>query len=143
MHCVGIDHKSSSYISELSDGERQKALIAKAIARDPPVIVLDEPFSFLDVASRIEILERLDMLASSGKTILFSSHDVSQALRMASRLILFTPKRKIITGSPKELMESGALDSLFDTDKAVFSRQEHDFVVKKDKGLTTFRNYEN
>lgn len=139
MHCVGIDHKSSSYISELSDGERQKALIAKAIARDTPVIVLDEPFSFLDVASRIEILERLDMLASSGKTILFSSHDVSQALRMASRLILFTPKREIITGTPRELMDSGALDNLFDTDKAVFSRQEHDFVVKKDKGLTTFR----
>lgn len=125
---VGINHKADSFVSELSDGERQKALIAKAIARDTPVIVLDEPFSFLDVASRIEILDMLKDVASTGRTILFSSHDVSQALRMASRLILFTPSHRIVDGTADSLMASGAFDTLFDSDKAVFSPAEHDFV---------------
>ena len=60
MDSVGISHKADSYVSELSDGERQRAMIAKALAQECPVIVLDEPTAFLDVASRIETILVLD-----------------------------------------------------------------------------------
>lgn len=128
MDRVGIAHKSSNYVAELSDGERQKAMIAKALAQDTPLIFLDEPFSFLDVSARIEILSLLRMFARSGKTILFSTHDVSQALRMASGILLFTSDRKIISGTPEELIKRGSLDNLFKNDKIVFSPSQNDFV---------------
>ena len=74
---VGIKHKASDYFSELSDGERQKVMIAKALAQECPVVLLDEPTAFLDVPSRIEIISLLRELATAEiKTILFSTHDM-------------------------------------------------------------------
>ena len=128
MEDVGIYHKRNSYVAELSDGERQKTMIAKAIAQDTPVIVLDEPFSFLDVAARIEILQLLNDIAAGGRCVLYSSHDVSQALRMAACVILFTRDRKLVSGTPEELVGTGAISTLFGSDKVVFSTAEKDFV---------------
>ena len=86
---VGIKHKASDYFSELSDGERQKVMIAKALAQECPVVLLDEPTAFLDVPSRIEIISLLRELATAEKkTILFSTHDMEQALLLSDRLWL-------------------------------------------------------
>ncbi len=125
---VGITHKKNCFLSELSDGERQKAMIAKALAQDTPIIVLDEPFSFLDVASRIEILSLLRELAKKGKIVLFSSHDVSQALRMATDILLFTTNRILISGKPEELIETKKIDYLFSDRSVVFSKEITDFL---------------
>lgn len=132
MKRVGISHKATSYVAELSDGERQKTMIAKAIAQDTPLIVLDEPFSFLDVGARIEILSLLLSIAATGKAVLYSSHDVSQALRMATRVMLLTHDKSLVSGTPEQLMADGNIARLFDNENVVFSPTEKDFIAKND-----------
>ena len=114
IESVGMAHKANSYTSSLSDGERQKCMIARALAQETPVIVLDEPTAFLDVASRIETMELLSNLAhEQGKAVLLSSHDMSQSLLKADELWLITHDREVLTGTARELMEQGAMERLF------------------------------
>ena len=81
LTAVGISHKAANYVAELSDGERQKVMIAKALVQECPLILLDEPTAFLDVVSRIEIMTLLHTIArEQHKTILLSTHDIDQAL---------------------------------------------------------------
>lgn len=130
---VGIEYKTESYVSELSDGERQKVMIARAIAQDTPVIILDEPFSFLDVASRIEILSLLKEIAKeSDKTVLFSTHDVSQALRMCDRLWMLTPERNLYDSTPRIAVTEGIINDLFENPTVVFDKSQMDFVKRSD-----------
>lgn len=130
MQAVGINYKSDDFVACLSDGERQKALIARALAQDTPIIILDEPFSFLDVSARIDILRTLGRLCrEQGKSILYSSHDVAQALRMAENVWMFTPDRRFIAGSPESLISSGDINRLFDTEGVRFDAAQNDFIA--------------
>ena len=119
LSAVGVGEKAGHYIAELSDGERQKVMIAKALVQECPVILLDEPTAFLDVVSRIEIMSLLHRLAvSEGKAILLSTHDIEQALVLSDRLWLLTPGHGLECGVTEDLILSGRMDALF-------SRQEH------------------
>ena len=114
MTDAGIISKADEYMSSLSDGERQKAMIARALAQQTPIIILDEPTAFLDVASRIETMRLLQTLAHErGKAVLLSSHDISQSLMLADELWLITTDRQVLTGPSRELVASGAMDRLF------------------------------
>lgn len=131
MHSVGIAYKADSFLSELSDGERQKAMIARALAQETPLIVLDEPFSFLDVAARIHVFSLLQCIAAErGMAVLLSSHDVSQALRMADSVLLFTTDRRLLAGSPAELMADGSIDLMFPGSDVAFDPGQLDFVAR-------------
>ena len=111
---AGISDKSDEYMASLSDGERQKAMIARALAQQTPIIILDEPTAFLDVASRIETMRLLQSLAHDrGKAVLLSSHDISQSLMLADELWLITTDRQVLTGATADLVASGAMDHLF------------------------------
>lgn len=84
---VGIEHLQGRMFHELSDGERQKVMIAKSLAQNTPIILLDEPTSFLDFPSKVETFRLLQRLAyDAGKTILVSTHDLDLAVRLADRL---------------------------------------------------------
>jgi len=110
---VGITHKTNSYTAELSDGERQKVMIAKALVQESPLIILDEPTAFLDVASRIEIMTLLHQLATEdNKAILLSTHDVEQALVLADRLWLMTDEN-LKCGVTEDLILNNEMDDLF------------------------------
>lgn len=110
----GIIGKADEYVASLSDGERQKAMIARALAQQTPIIILDEPTAFLDVASRIETMRLLQTLAHErGKAVLLSSHDISQSLMLADELWLITTDRQVLTGTPADLIKAGAMDHLF------------------------------
>lgn len=114
IESVGMTHKAQSYMASLSDGERQKCMIARALAQETPVIVLDEPTAFLDVASRIETMQLLRSLAHDhGKAVLLSSHDMSQSLMLADELWLITYNREVLTGTPELLMKQGAMERMF------------------------------
>ena len=114
MADAGIIDKAGEYMASLSDGERQKAMIARALAQQTPIIILDEPTAFLDVASRIETMRLLKTLAHDrGKAVLLSSHDISQSLMLADELWLITTDRQVLTGSPQQLVADGAMDRLF------------------------------
>ncbi len=112
---AGIIGKADEYMASLSDGERQKAMIARALAQETPVIILDEPTAFLDVASRIETMRLLRNLAHErGKAVLLSSHDISQSLMLADKLWLITTDRQVLTGPTRQLVADGAMDRLFE-----------------------------
>lgn len=114
LKAVGISHKAQQHVASLSDGERQKAMIAKALAQETPIIVLDEPTAFLDVASRIETMQLLHRLAhEQNKAVLLSSHDISQSLLLADELWVITNDREVVTGSTEQVVMSGAMDRVF------------------------------
>lgn len=88
IEMVGIEHLENRMIQTLSDGERQKVMIAKALAQQTPVILLDEPTSFLDFPSKVEMLQLLHRLAKeTNKVVFLSTHDLELALRIADRLV--------------------------------------------------------
>lgn len=94
LAAVGMDALKDRPVNTLSDGEMQKTMIAKALAQQTPVIILDEPTAFLDYPSKVEIMELLSRLArQQGKTILLSTHEVELATRMADYLWEMTPNQ--------------------------------------------------
>ena len=106
---VRIDTLRERMVHTLSDGERQKVMIAKALAQQTPVIFLDEPTAFLDFPSKVEMMQLLRRLAiESQKTIFLSTHDFELALQVADRLWLME-KEALHVGTPQELAQSGAL----------------------------------
>ena len=131
MQSTGIIHKQEAYMATLSDGERQKATIARALAQNTPVIYLDEPFSFLDPAARIEIMDLLTGIASKKhKAILLTCHDVALSLRMASRLWLFTTDGIVNDYTPRDAVSLRFMDKLYESDTVEFSPAAGDFVIK-------------
>ena len=107
---TGISHLSERMIQTLSDGERQKVMIAKALAQQTPVIYLDEPTAFLDYPSKVDMLLLLRQLAhETGKTIFLSTHDLELALQLADRLWLLSSATKLEVGTPEELAATGSL----------------------------------
>lgn len=117
---TGIAHKQHCHVAELSDGERQKAMIAKALVQEAPLIVLDEPTAFLDVVSRLEIMALLQTLAHDGhKAILLSTHDVEQALLTADELWLMSDDG-ITCGDTHGLLGKHGMDGLFARQGLVF-----------------------
>lgn len=121
LEAVGISHKSQVYLSELSDGERQKAMIAKALVQECPLILLDEPTAFLDVVSRIEIMTLLHNLAvEQNKAILLSTHDIEQALVLADKLWLLSKENGLQCGVTEDMILSHRMDDLFARNEILF-----------------------
>lgn len=134
MGSVGISGFACREVASLSDGERQKVMIARAVAQETPVMVLDEPTAFLDVASRLETLRLLARLArDEGKAVILSSHDIPSALRLSSRLWLIVPgaegeRSHIVDGTPDSLAASGAFARLFPGRDIRFDPALRDFL---------------
>jgi iron complex transport system ATP-binding protein len=109
---VGIGHLADRMIPTLSDGERQKAMIAKALAQQTPVIVLDEPTAFLDFPSKVETMHLLRRLVrQTGRTILLSTHDLELALALADRLCIM--KEGLTVGTLDQLTANGTMSAFF------------------------------
>lgn len=121
LNWVGIDHKANSYTAELSDGERQKVMIAKALVQECPLIILDEPTAFLDAVSRIEIMTMLHKLAvEQNKAILLSTHDIEQALVLSDRLWLLSKENGLECGVTEDIISNKKMESLFPHDNIKF-----------------------
>ncbi len=127
---AGITAKADSYMAELSDGERQKVMIAKALAQECPLILLDEPTAFLDVTSRIEIMHLLHRLARSGKTVLVSTHDIEQALALADRLWLLSREHGMRCGLTEDLVLEGAMERFFGRGEIGFDLRDGSFRLE-------------
>lgn len=117
MESVGISAKAESFVADLSDGERQKTFIAKAIAQECPIIILDEPTAFLDVASRVEMMILLRSIAQEqGRSILLSTHDLDGALQFADCIWLQEKSGPMVCGAPETLVADGSLERFFSRD---------------------------
>jgi iron complex transport system ATP-binding protein len=110
---TGMNKLERRYIAELSDGERQRVMIARVLAQDADIMIMDEPTAFLDLPGKYEIVNLIRNLARSGKTIIFSTHDINVALKLTDRIWLIV-KDRLIEGSPDELLKNGSLESLFE-----------------------------
>ena len=114
MNMVGVSSLAPRMIQTLSDGERQKVMIAKALAQQTPVIFLDEPTAFLDFPSKVEVMQLLHRISrEAGKTIFLSTHDVDLALQTADKLWLLDRDNGLRLGTPEDLSLNGQMASFF------------------------------
>ena len=128
---VNIGNLKHRMIQTLSDGERQKVMIAKALAQQTPVIFLDEPTAFLDYPSKVEMMQLLNRLSrEADKTIFLSTHDLELALQIADTVWLMT-NENIAIGTPKELSESGELSKFIERKGIVFDRETMTIKIEK------------
>ncbi len=125
ISAIKIEHIAERRLSELSDGERQKAMIAKALAQETPVILLDEPTAYLDFNSRVSLFRLLKKMAvEMGKAILVSTHDLELVLRMADRLWLIE-NGKLHCGAVHELSRSGILKTFLNGEGVFYNEEKN------------------
>lgn len=126
-----INHLKNKYFYELSDGQLQRVLIARALAQDTDIIILDEPTAHLDLHHTIKIFSLLKKLVNeTSKAIILSSHEVNLSIQFADEIILFTDD-KILTGSPTKLIDSNAFDNLFPKEIVSFNKNLQQFIINK------------
>jgi len=140
---VGMSGLRNRFISELSDGERQRVMIARVLAQDTKIVIMDEPTAFLDISSRFEIELLMQELAENGKTILFSTHDLNIALNRSHKVWLIL-ETGLLEGAPEDLMLSGSFDQLFTGKLATFNFENGSYLfTQENKGKIYIEGYGN
>lgn len=123
IHQTNIDYIAERKIGELSDGQLQKVMIARALAQDTDLIILDEPVAHLDLNNKIEVMRLLRAIAQQGKGILISTHDIQVTTQLSDELWLFGFSEPVQTGLPEDLILNGQLE------KTLYLEQHnYDFV---------------
>jgi iron complex transport system ATP-binding protein len=113
LESLHIPHLAERPVTEISGGERQLALVARALAQEPSLLVLDEPTAGLDYGNQLRVLERMLRLADSGIAVLFSSHDPDHAFLCAQRALLLAEGRSLALGPPAEVINAETLQRLY------------------------------
>ena len=130
----GVHAFLGNKIDSLSDGERQKAMIAKSLAQQSPILFLDEPAAFLDYPSKLELMLLLRKIsADQKKSILMSTHDVEPAIESADQLWLLGKEKQFETGTPEDLVLSGSLARFFDHHQVDFDPYSGKFRIQAQK----------
>ena len=121
---VNLANKAHNFLNEISDGEKQRAVIAKALAQDTPLVLLDEPTAHLDLPNRIDIMLLLRRLSvNTKKTFILSTHELDLALQMADKIWLMTPNGVEI-GIPEDLMLTGKFQEAFGSQAFKFDEED-------------------
>ena len=132
IDAVGLRSKAEEFMNQISDGERQRAMIARALAQDTSILLLDEPTAFLDILHRHELVHLLYSLTrKENKTIIFSSHDLQIAMNVADRIWLLN-ERNLIQGAPEDVMLSGQLSMIYDGEKYQFDENNINLTLKRE-----------
>lgn len=119
LNIIDINYLNNRIFNTLSDGEKQKVMIAKSIAQDTPIIFLDEPTAFLDYPSKIELFSILRRLATERrKTIIFSSHDLELLLRYTDKLWVMGSQMPFLEGTCSDLLKNGKIQEYFNLKNA-------------------------
>jgi osmoprotectant transport system ATP-binding protein len=108
LHLIGLEPEkfASRYPHQLSGGQRQRVGVARALAADPPILLMDEPFGALDPITRLELQQQLDNLRKQlGKTLVFVTHDIQEAFILATRIGLMQDGQLVSLGTPTEFRE--------------------------------------
>ena len=113
MEQMGILGLAGRQMSELSGGMRQKVYIAMALAQQTPVIVMDEPTTYLDMGQQLKFAHMIQQLSESGKTILLVLHDIFLALKISDRIAAMQDGKIIKSGTPEEILESDVFERLY------------------------------
>jgi len=130
LQLTQIEHLASKKHFEISDGQLQKVLIARAIAQDTPLIILDEPTTHLDLLHKVSLFKLLKKLASeTQKCILFSTHDIDLAIQLSDEMIVMI-EGKTVQNVPEILIQHRVFDTLFQDENIIFDAHKHKFVFK-------------
>lgn len=113
LTALGLQALAERPITEVSGGERQLALIARSLAQEPRLLVMDEPTANLDFGNQVRILQRIRSLASSGISVLFSTHDPDHAFLAADRALLLAEGRALEIGAPRDVIRADTLHRLY------------------------------
>jgi len=113
LESLGISQLADRPVTEISAGERQLALVARALAQEPRLLVMDEPTASLDFGNQVRVLERIAALAGGGISILFSTHDPDHAFLAAQRALLLSEGRVLALGTPREVIRADTLQRLY------------------------------
>jgi len=126
---TGIEEFKHKKHYEISDGQLQKALIARALAQDTALIILDEPTTHLDLVHKVSLIKLLQKLThETGKTILYSTHDIDLAIQLSDEMIVLT-KNKLVQDQPCNLIADDTFNELFQNESIVFDKTIGKFKV--------------
>lgn len=130
---VAGDRLAGRPFIDLSDGEKQRILAARALAQEPELLVLDEPTSHLDAPSRVEFCDLLRTLAREQQiTVLLSSHELELMMRVADHLWLLGPGGALVAGSPRALADRGDIGATFDRGRLTFDPDHFVFTIAEE-----------
>ncbi len=131
LEMVGMSNYAKKNINEISDGERQRVMIARTLAQDTKIIVLDEPTAFLDLPNKYEIVHLLNKLSKEeNKTIIFSTHDLNIAIQEADKIWLMLDD-EIYEGAPEDLILNEIFNKIFEKSNLSFDKVKGDFRMKR------------
>jgi len=129
MALTQIEHLAAKRHFEISDGQLQKVLIARALAQDTPLIILDEPTTHLDLLHKVSLFKLLKKLTQeTQKCILFSTHDIDLAIQLSDEMIIMTPEM-VVQDEPCNLISKGSFATLFKDEHIVFDAEKGKFVI--------------
>ncbi len=133
IEVVGLHDYLYKHLDRMSDGERQKAMIAKALVQETPFIILDEPTAFLDLPAKLEIMQLLARLSrDNNRGIFLSTHDLEMALQIADKICLLAKGRSMKIGMPEDLVLSNDFKSFFEREGVVFDNNSGTFKYHKE-----------
>ncbi|GAA3657422.1 ABC transporter ATP-binding protein [Microbacterium marinilacus] len=113
MAATDVASLADRHVDELSGGQRQRVWIAMALAQETPILLLDEPTTFLDIGHQHEVLELVSRLRDEGRTIVAVLHDINQAARYASHIVAMKDGRIVTRGAPRDVVDAGLVKELF------------------------------
>ncbi|ESU22866.1 ABC transporter-like protein [Flavobacterium enshiense DK69] len=130
MELTQISHLSSKKHYEISDGQLQKVLVARALAQDTNLIILDEPTTHLDLVHKVSLFKLLKKLThETEKCILFSTHDVDLAIQLSDEMIVMTPE-KVVQNEPCNLISDGTFNTIFKDENIFFDAERGKFIIQ-------------
>lgn len=129
LQLTQIEHLAQKKHFEISDGQLQKVLIARALAQDTPLIILDEPTTHLDLVHKVTLFKLLKKLTQeTQKCILFSTHDIDLAIQLSDEMIIMTPNA-VVQNSPNQLIKEGSFATLFQDENIIFDAEKGKFII--------------
>ncbi len=129
MELTQIEHLAAKKHYEISDGQLQKVLIARALAQNTPLIILDEPTTHLDLLHKVSLFKLLKKLTQeTQKCILFSTHDIDLAIQLSDEMIIMTSEI-VVQDEPCHLISNGSFETLFKYDHIIFDAEKGKFLI--------------
>ncbi|HCB26293.1 MAG TPA: ferric citrate ABC transporter ATP-binding protein FecE, partial [Citrobacter freundii] len=119
MHQTRIQHLADRRLTDLSGGQRQRAFLAMVLAQNTPVILLDEPTTYLDINHQVELMRLMGELRAQGKTVVAVLHDLNQASRYCDHLVVMANGHIMAQGTPEAVMNPGLLRTVFNVDTEI------------------------